>query len=66
MGLIHASAASCDKLTAVTSLFMLVVLMMNVGYPDSMVSALHDVKLILVEVLIQTLVSTRTLFIFVL
>lgn len=55
MGLICASAATHHTRTAVTSLLTLVVFTIYVGYPSPMASALHDMGLILVGGLIQTL-----------
>ena len=55
MGLICASAATHHTRTAVTSLLTLVVFTIYVGYPGPMVSALHDMGLILLGGLIQTL-----------
>ena len=55
MGLICASAATHHKRTAVTSLLTLVVFTIYVGYPGPMVSALHDMGLILLGGLLQTL-----------
>ena len=55
MGLICASAATHHKRTAVTSLLTLVVFTIYVGYPGPMVSALHDMGLILLGGLLQTI-----------